>query len=125
MIILDKLLPKLKQRQFRLLILSQMTRLLDILEDYRKYILYQCCRIDGNTGGEDWENAIDQFNAPKSKKFCFLLYTCAGGLVISLATAGIVVLYDSDWNLQVDLQAQDRAHRFGPKKEVQVFRFCI
>lgn len=58
---------------------------------------YQYCRIDGNTSGEDRENAIDSFNAPGSEKFVFLLSTRAGGLGINLATADIVVLYDSDW----------------------------
>nr|GMD85299.1 ISWI chromatin-remodeling complex ATPase CHR11 [Ipomoea batatas] len=82
------------------------------------------CRIDGNTGGEDRDASIEAFNKPGSEKFAFLLSTRAGGLGINLATADIVILYDSDWNPQVDLQAQDRAHRIGQKKEVQVFRFC-
>ncbi|KAM3400942.1 hypothetical protein ACQJBY_001005 [Aegilops geniculata] len=77
------------------------------------------------TGDHLIENAgIVSFNKPGSEKFIFLLSTRAGGLGINLATADIVVLYDSDWNPQVDLQAQDRAHRIGQKKEVQVFRFC-
>ncbi|KAF9619465.1 hypothetical protein IFM89_007040 [Coptis chinensis] len=124
MVLLDKLLPKLKERDSRVLIFSQMTRLLDILEDYLMYRGYQYCRIDGNTGGEDRDNSIETFNQPGSEKFVFLLSTRAGGLGINLATADIVILYDSDWNPQVDLQAQDRAHRIGQKKEVQVFRFC-
>lgn len=124
MVLLDKLLPKLKERDSRVLIFSQMTRLLDILEDYLVYRGYQYCRIDGNTGGEDRDASIDAFNKPGSEKFVFLLSTRAGGLGINLATADIVILYDSDWNPQVDLQAQDRAHRIGQKKEVQVFRFC-
>jgi 3-mercaptopyruvate sulfurtransferase SseA len=74
-----------------------MTRLLDILEDYCQYRDYQYCRIDGNTSGEDREQAIEQFNMPGSEKFIFLLSTRAGGLGINLATADIVVLYDSDW----------------------------
>lgn len=124
MVLLDKLLPKLKERDSRVLIFSQMTRLLDILEDYLMYRGYLYCRIDGNTGGEDRDASIDAFNKPGSEKFVFLLSTRAGGLGINLATADIVILYDSDWNPQVDLQAQDRAHRIGQKKEVQVFRFC-
>ncbi|VAH14536.1 unnamed protein product [Triticum turgidum subsp. durum] len=124
MVLLDKLLPKLKARDSRVLIFSQMTRLLDILEDYLMYRGYQYCRIDGNTGGDDRDASIEAFNKPGSEKFIFLLSTRAGGLGINLATADIVVLYDSDWNPQVDLQAQDRAHRIGQKKEVQVFRFC-
>ncbi|CAN1238800.1 ISWI chromatin-remodeling complex ATPase CHR17 [Linum grandiflorum] len=124
MVLLDKLLPKLKDRDSRVLIFSQMTRLLDILEDYLMFRGYQYCRIDGNTGGEDRDASIEGFNKPGSEKFVFLLSTRAGGLGINLATADVVILYDSDWNPQVDLQAQDRAHRIGQKKEVQVFRFC-
>ncbi|XP_052188744.1 ISWI chromatin-remodeling complex ATPase CHR11 isoform X2 [Diospyros lotus] len=124
MVLLDKLLPKLKERDSRVLIFSQMTRLLDILEDYLMFRGYQYCRIDGNTGGEDRDASIEVFNKPGSEKFVFLLSTRAGGLGINLATADVVILYDSDWNPQVDLQAQDRAHRIGQKKEVQVFRFC-
>jgi SWI/SNF-related matrix-associated actin-dependent regulator of chromatin subfamily A member 5 len=124
MVLLDKLLPKLKERDSRVLIFSQMTRMLDILEDYMHYRQYLYCRIDGNTSGEDRETMIDSFNAENSEKFCFLLSTRAGGLGINLATADIVVLYDSDWNPQMDLQAMDRAHRIGQKKPVQVFRFC-
>lgn len=67
--------------------------------------------------------AIDEYNKPDSSKFIFLLTTRAGGLGINLVTADIVVLYDSDWNPQVDLQAQDRAHRIGQKKQVYVYRF--
>jgi SWI/SNF-related matrix-associated actin-dependent regulator of chromatin subfamily A member 5 len=74
-----------------------MTRLLDILEDYLMYRGYQYCRIDGNTGGEDRDASIDAFNKPGSEKFVFLLSTRAGGLGINLATADVVVLYDSDW----------------------------
>ncbi|KAH7314871.1 hypothetical protein KP509_21G025000 [Ceratopteris richardii] len=124
MVLLDKLLPKLKERDSRVLIFSQMTRLLDILEDYCVFRGYQYCRIDGDTGGEERDSYIEAFNKPGSDKFIFLLSTRAGGLGINLATADIVILYDSDWNPQVDLQAQDRAHRIGQKKEVQVFRFC-
>ncbi|KAI9195095.1 hypothetical protein LWI28_011572 [Acer negundo] len=124
MVLLDKLLPKLKERDSRVLIFSQMTRLLDILEDYLMFRGYLYCRIDGNTGGEDRDASIESFNTPGSEKFVFLLSTRAGGLGINLATADVVILYDSDWNPQVDLQAQDRAHRIGQKKEVQVFRFC-
>ena len=104
MVLLDKLLPKLKQRESRVLVFSQMTRMLDILEDYMHYRQHQYCRIDGNTSGEDRENMIDSFNADGSEKFCFLLSTRAGGLGINLATADIVILYDSDWNPQMDLQ---------------------
>ena len=79
-------------------------------------------RIDGSTCYEDRESAIDIYNAPDSPKFCFLLSTRAGGLGINLQTADTVVLFDSDWNPQADLQAQDRAHRIGQKKPVSIYR---
>mmetsp|Transcript_40665 Transcript_40665/g.129745 ORF Transcript_40665/g.129745 Transcript_40665/m.129745 type:complete len:932 (+) Transcript_40665:74-2869(+) len=124
MVLLDKLLKRLKEKGSRVLIFSQMTRLLDILEDYCLYRQYGYCRIDGNTSGDDREASIDAYNKPDSEKYIFLLSTRAGGLGINLATADIVILYDSDWNPQVDLQAMDRAHRIGQKKEVHVYRFC-
>jgi len=95
MILLDKLLPRLQARSSRVLVFSQMTRMLDILEDYLHWRGYAYCRIDGNTQGDDREAAIESFNAPGSEKFVFLLSTRAGGLGINLATADTVVLYDS------------------------------
>uniref|UniRef100_A0A7S0T1K3 Chromatin-remodeling complex ATPase n=1 Tax=Mantoniella antarctica TaxID=81844 RepID=A0A7S0T1K3_9CHLO len=124
LMLLDKLLTRLKQKGSRVLIFSQMTRLLDILEDYLIYRQHKYCRIDGNTSGDDRENMIDTYNADGSEKFVFLLSTRAGGLGINLVTADTVIIYDSDWNPQMDLQAMDRAHRIGQKKEVSVFRFC-
>jgi len=124
MVLLDKLLKKLKEKGSRVLIFSQMTRLLDILEDYLLFRRYKYCRIDGNTDGDTREDMIDSYNAPGSEKFVFLLSTRAGGLGINLTTADTVVIYDSDWNPQMDLQAMDRAHRIGQTKEVSVFRFC-
>ncbi|KAL3937227.1 MAG: hypothetical protein SGARI_002208, partial [Bacillariaceae sp.] len=123
MVLLDKLLKRLKETGHRVLLFTQMTRILDILEDYLVMRRYKYCRIDGNTTYEIREQYIDQFNAPDSEKFIFLLSTRAGGLGINLQTADTVILYDSDWNPQADLQAQDRAHRIGQKRQVQVFRF--
>lgn len=120
--ILDKLLPKLQSQGSRVLIFSQMTRMLDILEDYAYWRGYQYCRLDGQTAHEDRERAIESFNAPNSEKFIFMLSTRAGGLGINLATADVVIIYDSDWNPQADLQAMDRAHRIGQTKTVRVFR---
>lgn len=122
-LVLDKLLERLKSQDSRVLIFSQMTRTLDILEDYCVYRRHDYCRIDGSTSTEIREEHMRVFNEAGSKKFVFLLSTRAGGLGINLATADIVILYDSDWNPQMDLQAQDRAHRIGQKKQVQVFRF--
>ncbi|XP_032186298.1 probable global transcription activator SNF2L1 isoform X3 [Mustela lutreola] len=134
MVVLDKLLAKLKEQGSRVLIFSQMTRLLDILEDYCMWRGYEYCRLDGQTPHEEREDkflevellgqreAIEAFNVPNSSKFIFMLSTRAGGLGINLASADVVILYDSDWNPQVDLQAMDRAHRIGQKKPVRVFR---
>ncbi|KAL3915861.1 MAG: hypothetical protein SGILL_005448 [Bacillariaceae sp.] len=118
----DKLLKRLKERGSRVLIFTQMTRVLDILEDFMVMRGHEYCRIDGNTTYEDRESAIDNFNAPNSEKFCFILSTRAGGLGINLQTADTCILYDSDWNPQQDLQAQDRCHRLGQKKPVSVYR---
>lgn len=123
MLVLDKLLKKMKTQGSRVLIFSQMSRVLDILEDYCFFREYEYCRIDGSTSHEDRINAIDEYNKPDSSKFIFLLTTRAGGLGINLTSADIVVLYDSDWNPQADLQAMDRAHRIGQRKQVHVFRF--
>ncbi|ODV86386.1 hypothetical protein CANARDRAFT_27609 [[Candida] arabinofermentans NRRL YB-2248] len=123
MIVLDKLLKKLKEEGSRVLIFSQMSRLLDILEDYCFFRGYEYSRIDGSTAHEDRIQAIDEYNSPDSDKFVFLLTTRAGGLGINLTTADAVVIYDSDWNPQADLQAMDRAHRIGQKKQVKVYRF--
>ncbi|KZV70252.1 hypothetical protein PENSPDRAFT_743561 [Peniophora sp. CONT] len=123
MVILDKLLRRMKEKGSRVLIFSQMSRMLDILEDYCLFREYKYCRIDGGTAHEDRIAAIDDYNKPDSEKFIFLLTTRAGGLGINLTTADIVVLYDSDWNPQADLQAMDRAHRIGQTKQVYVYRF--
>ncbi|ORX79706.1 hypothetical protein K493DRAFT_243417, partial [Basidiobolus meristosporus CBS 931.73] len=122
MLVLDRLLARLKAQGSRVLLFSQMSRMLDIFEDYCTYRDYDYCRIDGQTAHEDRIQAIDEYNSPNSSKFIFLLTTRAGGLGINLVTADIVILYDSDWNPQVDLQAQDRAHRIGQTKQVYVFR---
>ncbi|KAG3108247.1 putative global transcription activator [Phytophthora idaei] len=123
MTLLHKLLPKLQAQGSRVLIFCQMTSMMDILEDYMRFFGHDYCRLDGSTKGEDRDNMMEEFNAPGSSKFCFLLSTRAGGLGINLATADIVILFDSDWNPQVDLQAMDRAHRIGQTKIVRVFRF--
>ncbi|RQM27730.1 hypothetical protein B5M09_001313 [Aphanomyces astaci] len=123
LVLLHKLLPRLKAQGSRVLIFCQMTSMLNILEDYLRFHHHEYCRLDGSTQGELRDEYMDVFNAPNSTKFAFLLSTRAGGLGINLATADIVILYDSDWNPQVDLQAMDRAHRIGQTKPVRVFRF--
>ncbi|KAL7981992.1 hypothetical protein Chor_001049 [Crotalus horridus] len=123
MVVLNKLLPKLKEQGSRVLVFSQMTRVLDILEDYCMWRNYDYCRLDGQTPHDERQASINAYNEPDSSKFLFMLSTRAGGLGINLATADVVILYDSDWNPQVDLQAMDRAHRIGQTKTVRVFRF--
>ncbi len=120
--LLDRLLPRLQQNGHRVLIFSQMTRVLDILEDYCTMRQYKFCRIDGSTDGEWRDEQIADYNSEGSDKFIFLLSTRAGGLGINLASADTVILYDSDWNAQCDLQAMDRAHRIGQRKPVNVYR---
>ncbi|ODV97027.1 hypothetical protein PACTADRAFT_1610 [Pachysolen tannophilus NRRL Y-2460] len=121
--VLDKLLKRCQREGSKVLIFSQMSRMLDILEDYCIFRSYNYCRIDGQTDHADRIKAIDDYSAPNSDKFVFLLTTRAGGLGINLTAANVVVLYDSDWNPQADLQAMDRAHRIGQTKQVYVYRF--
>lgn len=90
----------------RVLVFCQMTRMLDILEDFMRMRAHEYCRIDGNTTYEERENLIDLYNAPGSSRFAFLLSTRAGGLGINLQTADTVILFDSDWNPQADLQVR-------------------
>ena len=123
MLILDKILLRMKEQGSRVLIFSQMSRVLDILEDYCVFRGHKYCRIDGSTAHEDRISGIDEYNKPGSEKFVFLLTTRAGGLGINLTSADVVILYDSDWNPQADLQAMDRAHRIGQTKQVYVYRF--
>merc|ERR1719162_851514 len=99
--------------------------MLDMMEDYCWFRGWQYCRIDGNTPHEDRDRQMEEYNREGSSKFVFMLSTRAGGLGINLYTADVVILYDSDWNPQMDLQAMDRAHRIGQKKQVRVFRLVV
>lgn len=123
MMLLDQLLSKLKPDGHRVLIFSQYVRMMDILADYFRLRGHQYRRLDGTMNSNDRRQAIDGFNTPDSKDFCFVLSTRAGGQGINLATADTIILFDSDWNPQQDLQAMARAHRIGQKKPVTVFRF--
>ncbi|XP_037928095.1 uncharacterized protein LOC119662531 isoform X3 [Teleopsis dalmanni] len=122
MVLIDKLLPKLKANGHRVLIFSQMVRCLDILEDYLVYRKYPFERIDGRIRGNLRQEAIDRYSKPGSDRFVFLLCTKAGGLGINLTAADTVIIYDSDWNPQNDLQAQARCHRIGQRKMVKIYR---
>ncbi|KAJ1922114.1 ATP-dependent DNA helicase Hrp3 [Tieghemiomyces parasiticus] len=123
MVLLDSLLTRLRAGGHRVLIFSQMVRLLDILSDYLVLRNYPHQRLDGSVASEARKKAIDQFNAPGSLDFVFLLSTRAGGLGINLTAADTVIIFDSDWNPQNDLQAMARAHRIGQTKTVNVYRF--
>ncbi|KAG8431523.1 hypothetical protein GDO86_018422 [Hymenochirus boettgeri] len=121
--LLQKMLRKLNEQGHRVLIFSQMTKMLDLLEDFLDYDGYKYERIDGSITGALRQEAIDRFNAPGAQQFCFLLSTRAGGLGINLATADTVIIYDSDWNPHNDIQAFSRAHRIGQANKVMIYRF--
>ncbi|KAJ6722063.1 SNF2/RAD54 HELICASE FAMILY [Salix viminalis] len=120
---LDRLLPKLKATDHRILFFSTMTRLLDVMEEYLTWKQYRYLRLDGHTAGGDRGPLIDRFNQQDSPYFIFLLSIRAGGVGVNLQAADTVIIFDTDWNPQVDLQAQARAHRIGQKREVLVLRF--
>ncbi|XP_041038495.1 chromodomain-helicase-DNA-binding protein 4-like, partial [Carcharodon carcharias] len=123
LMLLQKMLNKLKNDGHRVLIFSQMTKMLDLLEDFLEHEGYKYERIDGGITGNLRQEAIDRFNAPGAQQFCFLLSTRAGGLGINLATADTVIIYDSDWNPHNDIQAFSRAHRIGQNRKVMIYRF--
>ncbi|KAL5341822.1 SNF2 family N-terminal domain-containing protein [Aspergillus crustosus] len=122
MMLLDQLLAKLKKDGHRVLIFSQMVKMLDILGDYMEFRGYTYQRLDGTIPSAARRLAIEHYNAPDSSDFAFILSTRAGGLGINLMTADTVVLFDSDWNPQADLQAMARAHRIGQTRPVSVYR---
>jgi chromodomain-helicase-DNA-binding protein 1 len=122
MMLIDQLLTKLKRDGHRVLIFSQMVKMLDILSDYLSLRGYKFQRLDGTIAAGPRRMAINHFNADGSEDFCFLLSTRAGGLGINLMTADTVIIFDSDWNPQADLQAMARAHRIGQTKPVNIYR---
>lgn len=124
MMLLDRLVPCLMAKGHKILIFSQFKTQLDLLQDWATQLRsWKCCRIDGAVSQVDRQAQIKAFNTNKSYKI-FLLSTRAGGQGINLTAADTVILYDSDWNPQQDLQAQDRAHRIGQTKPVIVYRLA-
>ena len=131
LMVLDKLLQKILHSNRsndisgnnQVLIFSQMTKMLDILDDYCRYRKIGHCRIDGSTQSVDRQAMIDEFSRPGTDKRIFLLSTRAGGLGINLTSANFVFIFDADFNPQSDLQAIDRAHRIGQIRPVTVYRF--
>uniref|UniRef100_A0AAZ3S698 Transcription activator BRG1 n=1 Tax=Oncorhynchus tshawytscha TaxID=74940 RepID=A0AAZ3S698_ONCTS len=122
--VLDRILPKLRATNHKVLLFCQMTSLMTIMEDYFAYRNFKHLRLDGTTKAEDRGMLLKAFNDPASQYFIFLLSTRAGGLGLNLQSADTVVIFDSDWNPHQDLQAQDRAHRIGQLNEVRVLRLC-
>ncbi|CAG8949577.1 hypothetical protein HYFRA_00007810 [Hymenoscyphus fraxineus] len=124
MLLLDRLLKSLFERNHKVLVFSQFKTQIDLLEDYARDLRgWNVCRIDGSVAQDDRRQQIKEFNENPDFKL-FLLSTRAGGQGINLASADTVILFDSDWNPQQDLQAQDRAHRIGQKNPVVIFRLA-
>uniref|UniRef100_A0A3Q3GLH6 Chromatin-remodeling ATPase INO80 n=1 Tax=Labrus bergylta TaxID=56723 RepID=A0A3Q3GLH6_9LABR len=118
---LDILLSRLKNQGHRVLIYSQMTRMIDLLEEYMVYRKHTYMRLDGSSKISERRDMVADFQS-RTDIFVFLLSTRAGGLGINLTAADTVIFYDSDWNPTVDQQAMDRAHRLGQTKQVTVYR---
>jgi len=126
--LLDRILTKLKEREstegrHQVLIFSQMTRMLDVLEDYLAFRGMSFRRLDGTVASEDRRTAMQEFTEDNSIDV-FLLSTRAGGLGVNLVSADTCIIFDSDWNPHMDLQAQDRCHRIGQKNVVMVYRLA-
>lgn len=122
MIVLDKLLTKYRKENKKMLVFSQFTEMLKLIEEFltHRNVLFR--KIDGAVKARDRQNAIEAFNKNKNVFEVFLLSTKAGGLGINLTSANVVLIYDSDWNPQNDVQAIARAHRIGQTEEVKVYR---
>ncbi|XP_070583937.1 helicase SRCAP isoform X1 [Erythrolamprus reginae] len=118
---LDVLLRQLKAGAHRVLIFTQMTRMLDVLEQFLNYHGHIYLRLDGSTRVEQRQALMERFNADK-RIFCFILSTRSGGVGVNLTGADTVVFYDSDWNPTMDAQAQDRCHRIGQTRDVHIYR---
>lgn len=118
---LDKLLDNLKSNDHRVLIYFQMTKMMDLMEEYLTFRQHNYIRLDGSSKLEDRRDLVHDWQT-KPEIFVFLLSTRAGGLGINLTAADTVVFYDSDWNPTIDSQAMDRAHRLGQTKQVTVYR---
>ena len=120
--LLEIMLPMLQDRGHRVLIFSQFLDMLDMVEDFLDGLGLLHQRLDGSMGSLEKQRRIDEFNAPESNLFAFLLSTRAGGVGINLATADTVIILDPDFNPHQDIQALSRAHRIGQKRKVLVFQ---
>ncbi|EEC16922.1 E1A-binding protein p400, putative, partial [Ixodes scapularis] len=122
--VLDRLLWQLRGGQHRVLIFTQMTRMLDILEQFLNYHGHTYLRLDGSTRVDQRQALMERFNADR-RIFCFILSTRSGGIGVNLTGADTVVFYDSDWNPTMDAQAQDRCHRIGQTRDVHIYRQTV
>ncbi|XP_043258591.1 helicase domino isoform X2 [Colletes gigas] len=118
---LDRLLRKLKSENHRVLIFTQMTRMLDVLEAFLNFHGHIYLRLDGTTRVDQRQVLMERFNGDK-RIFCFILSTRSGGVGVNLTGADTVIFYDSDWNPTMDAQAQDRCHRIGQTRDVHIYR---
>lgn len=118
---LDELLVDLRQNDHRVLIYFQMTKMMDLMEEYLTYRQHKYIRLDGSSKLDDRRDLVHDWQT-KPEIFVFLLSTRAGGLGINLTAADTVIFYDSDWNPTIDSQAMDRAHRLGQTRQVTVYR---
>lgn len=119
---LTSLLREKKAGGHRVLLFTQMTKVLDILEIYLNFHGYLYLRLDGATSIEDRQYVTERFNKDE-KIFCFIASSRSGGVGINLTGADTVIFYDSDFNPQMDRQCEDRAHRIGQIRDVHVYRF--
>ncbi|KAJ4497044.1 SNF2 family N-terminal domain-containing protein [Lentinula lateritia] len=126
MMVLDRLLTELFKRKHKVLLFSQFTTMLDIIEDWARELKgWIICRIDGSSSPVERREQMSAFQTggdSPGAPHLFLLSTRAGGLGINLVAADTVIFYDQDWNPQMDAQAQDRAHRIGQTKPVLIYR---
>ncbi|KAK4049413.1 hypothetical protein OIV83_004146 [Microbotryomycetes sp. JL201] len=125
LVLLSVMLPKLKAAGHRVLIFTQFKYMLTLLEKYLSGMKYKHLRLDGDTKQLDRQRGIDEFQAPGSEVFCYLLSTRAGGVGINLTSADTVIMFDQDFNPHQDIQAIARAHRIGQTRPVRVFKLLV
>ncbi|KAF2074803.1 hypothetical protein CYY_003906 [Polysphondylium violaceum] len=119
---MDQILMKMRASGHRVLIFTQMTEVINLMEEYFSLKEWDYLRLDGSTKPDERSHLVVEWNRPDSPHWIFVLSTHAGGLGMNLQTADTVIIFDSDWNPQMDLQAQDRCHRIGQTNSVSVFR---
>ena len=119
---LDALLRELQVGGHRALIFTQMTKVLDILEQFLNIHGHKYLRLDGATKIEQRQILTDRFNND-DRILAFILSSRSGGLGINLTGADTVIFYDLDWNPAMDKQCQDRCHRIGQTRDVHIYRF--